>query len=192
MSTTRRYRCWLRAMARPRPAGCGSTHATSGPLPAHGRRRHYDTFYSPDRKGEHPKDHLKDFRGIIHADGYSGFNQLFAGNRIIEAACWAHVRRKFFDVHAATASPIAKALKRIGDLYAGSRKSCRDHRLAARPPATRTSAAVQADRGGAGRLGRSGTATAVPQIRTRQGLPLHAVALEGAVAMLRRRPPRPR
>jgi transposase len=33
---------------------------------------------------------LKDFRGIIHADGYSGFNQLFAGNRIIEAACWAH------------------------------------------------------------------------------------------------------
>src|SRR3954451_3534745 len=71
-------------------------------------------FYSPDRKGEHPRAHLKDFRGVIHADGYAGFNELFAGNRIAEAACWAHVRRKFFDVHAATGSPIAKeALDRI-------------------------------------------------------------------------------
>ena len=75
-------------------------------------------FYSPDRKGEHPRAHLKDFRGVIHADGYAGFNELFAGNRIAEAACWAHVRRKFFDVHAATGSPIAKeALDRIGQLY---------------------------------------------------------------------------
>ena len=47
-------------------------------------------FYSPDRKGEHPRDHLKEFRGVIHADGYAGFNELFAGNRIAEAACWAH------------------------------------------------------------------------------------------------------
>jgi transposase len=70
-------------------------------------------------KGEHPQAHLKDFRGVIHADGYAGFNELFAGGRIIEAGCWAHVRRKFFDVHAATGSPIAKeALDRIGLLYA--------------------------------------------------------------------------
>jgi transposase len=75
-------------------------------------------FYSPDRKGEHPKAHLQDFRGVIHADGYSGFNGLFAGNRVSEAACWAHVRRKFFDVHAANGSLIAKqALDRIGELY---------------------------------------------------------------------------
>jgi transposase len=75
-------------------------------------------FYSPDRKGEHPKAHLQDFRGVIHADGYSGFNGLFAGNQITEAACWAHVCRKFFDVHAANGSAIAKqALDRIGDLY---------------------------------------------------------------------------
>jgi hypothetical protein len=74
--------------------------------------------YSPDRKGTHPQAHLKDFRGVIHADGYAGFNGLFAGNRITEAACWAHVRRKFFDVHAATGSAIAKeALDRIGELY---------------------------------------------------------------------------
>jgi transposase len=74
-------------------------------------------FYPPDRKGEHPRVHLKDFRGVIHADGYAGFNELFAGNRIAEAACWVHVRRKFFDVHAATSSPIAKeALDPIGQL----------------------------------------------------------------------------
>jgi transposase len=75
--------------------------------------------YSPDRKGEHPQAHLRDFRGVIHADGYAGFNELFAGGRIVEAGCWAHVRRKFFDVHTATGSPIAKeALDRIGQLYA--------------------------------------------------------------------------
>jgi transposase len=75
-------------------------------------------FYSPDRKGEHPRTHLNEFRGVIHADGYAGFNELFAGNRIVEAACWAHVRRKFFDVHAANGSPIAKeALDHIGKLY---------------------------------------------------------------------------
>jgi transposase len=74
--------------------------------------------YSPDRKGEHPRARLKDFRGVIHADGYAGFNELFAGGAIVEAGCWAHVRRKFFDVHAAIGSPIAKeALDRIGQLY---------------------------------------------------------------------------
>jgi transposase len=76
-------------------------------------------FYSPDRKGEHPRTHLKGFRGVIHPDGYAGFNELFVGGRMVEAGCWAHVRRKFFDVHAATGSPIAKeALDRIAQLYA--------------------------------------------------------------------------
>jgi len=76
-------------------------------------------FYSPDRKGEHPRAHLEPFTGVLHADGYAGFNGLFETGRISEAGCWAHVRRKFFDVHAAIASPIAKeALDRIGQLYA--------------------------------------------------------------------------
>ena len=75
-------------------------------------------FYSPTARANTRRRHLRDFRGVIHADGYAGFNELFAGNRITEAACWAHVRRKFFNVHAATGSPIAKeALDRIGDLY---------------------------------------------------------------------------
>ena len=76
-------------------------------------------FYSLDRKGEHPRAHLEPFTGVLHADGYAGFNGLFETGRITEAACWAHVRRKFFDVHAARASPIAKeVLDRIGQLYA--------------------------------------------------------------------------
>ena len=74
-------------------------------------------FYSPDRKGEHPQLHLKSFKGILHADGYAGFNAVFDGGQVTEAACWAHVRRKFFDEHE-TGSPLAKeALDRIGALY---------------------------------------------------------------------------
>jgi len=75
-------------------------------------------FYSADRKGERPQEHLKTFKGVLHADGYAGFNALFESGKIAEAACWAHVRRKFYDVHAADGSPLAKeALDRIGMLY---------------------------------------------------------------------------
>ena len=56
--------------------------------------------YSPDRKGEHPERHLRQFRGTLQADAYAGFNQLYENGRIQEAACWAHVRRKFFDLQA--------------------------------------------------------------------------------------------
>lgn len=75
--------------------------------------------YSPDRKGEHPRLHLKNFLGTLQADGYAGFHHLYEGGRIKEAACWAHVRRKFFDIHQANGSPIAReAIERIGVLYA--------------------------------------------------------------------------
>ena len=73
--------------------------------------------YSPDRKGERPKAHLTRFTGVLQADAYAGFERLY-GERIQEAACWAHVRRKFYDIHVAHASPIAaEALDRIGRLY---------------------------------------------------------------------------
>lgn len=75
-------------------------------------------FYSPDRKGEHPKAHLKNFAGVLHADGYAGFNPVFETGSVTEAACWAHVRRKFFDEHATSPSPLTtEALDRIGALY---------------------------------------------------------------------------
>lgn len=74
--------------------------------------------YSPDRKGEHPAGHLKNYRGILQADGYAGFNPLYETGGITEAACWAHVRRKFHDLYQAHRSPVAKeALDRIAVLY---------------------------------------------------------------------------
>jgi transposase len=74
--------------------------------------------YSPDRKGEHPEQHLQKFHGILQADAYAGFNQLYESGRIQEVACWAHVRRKFYDLEQAHASPIAtEAMERIGQLY---------------------------------------------------------------------------
>lgn len=74
--------------------------------------------YTPDRKGERPREHLRDFRGSLQADGYAGFDQLY-GERIQEVACWAHARRKFYDIHVDQGSPIAEeALARIGKLYA--------------------------------------------------------------------------
>lgn len=75
--------------------------------------------YSPNRRGEHPQTHLKFFKGVLQADAYGGFDALYADGTIQEAACWAHVRRKFFDLHKAHNSPVAaEALKRIGALYA--------------------------------------------------------------------------
>jgi transposase len=74
--------------------------------------------YSPDRKGEHPAQHLKTFRGRLQADAYAGFNQLYEDGRIEPAACWAHVRRHFYDLEQAHSSPVAReALQRIGALY---------------------------------------------------------------------------
>ncbi len=79
--------------------------------------------YTPDRKGEHCRAHLASLRGHLHADGYSGFQELYESAQgmppsVVEVACWAHVRRNFFDVHKANGSPIAKeALDRIGALF---------------------------------------------------------------------------
>jgi hypothetical protein len=75
--------------------------------------------YSPDRKGERPREHLGAYAGILQADGYAGYSALYADGTILEAACWAHARRKFFDVQKNTPSPIAlEALRRIAQLYA--------------------------------------------------------------------------
>jgi hypothetical protein len=63
--------------------------------------------YSPDRKGEHPARHLREFSGTLQADAYAGFNQLYKDSRIHEAACWAHARRKFYDLQQAHASVVA-------------------------------------------------------------------------------------
>jgi transposase len=74
--------------------------------------------YSPDRKGEHPRQHLKNFKGALQADAYAGFHHLYGDGSIYEVACWAHARRKFHDIHVVHASPITtEAIHRIGALY---------------------------------------------------------------------------
>ena len=74
--------------------------------------------YSSDRKGEHPRQHLERFRGILQADGYQGYARLY-GRGVTEAACMAHARRKFVDVYKSDKSPLAnEALQRIAALYA--------------------------------------------------------------------------
>jgi transposase len=74
--------------------------------------------YSATREGAHPRLHLKEFKGTLQADAFSGFDGLYVDGKVHEAACWAHARRKFYELYAAHKSPPAEeALKRIKVLY---------------------------------------------------------------------------
>jgi hypothetical protein len=103
--------------AKRRPGGCGPMCAMTDRPPAWIRRR----SGSPTRRtarGATPSP-SRPFKGVLQADAYAGFDALFEGGTIVEAACWAHVRRKFYDIHRASASPLAaEALTRIQALYA--------------------------------------------------------------------------
>jgi transposase len=84
-------------------------------------------FYSRDRAGEHAERHLTSYAGLMQADAYAGFNRLYEAGRkpgpIVEAACWAHARRKFFDLARLQKAPIAiEAAKRIDALFAIERE----------------------------------------------------------------------
>src|SRR3954451_24269134 len=78
-------------------------------------------LYAEDRKGEHPIAHLAEFTGVLQVDGYAGFKGLLADRppgEVRLAFCWAHCRRRFYEIHQATGSPLAgEALRRIGELY---------------------------------------------------------------------------
>ena len=90
-------------------------------------------YASRDRKHEHPVQHLQAFTGILQADAYSGYNELYHRSRsqgaITAALCWAHARRQFFELadiavnarrgrQAAAISPVAlAAVKRIDALF---------------------------------------------------------------------------
>ena len=80
-------------------------------------------FYSRDRGGEHPEQHLAGFAGLMQADAYAGFNRLYEADRkggpIVEAACWAHARRKFFDLARINKAPM---VTRIDALFAIERE----------------------------------------------------------------------
>src|SRR4029077_3860339 len=121
--TTPRSRSWPRA--RRGPAGSGTMRDDgpfAGPDPPAAM-----FFYSPDRGGEHPEQHLAGYAGLMQADAYAGFSKLYDANRkagpIIEAACWAHGRRKFFDLARLNKAPIAaEAAKRFDVLFAIERE----------------------------------------------------------------------
>jgi transposase len=75
------------------------------------------------RHGEHPRRILADWSGVMQADAFAGFNELYAEGRrpgpIFEAACWAHGRRDFFDLARLAKAPIAKeVVRRIDELFA--------------------------------------------------------------------------
>lgn len=107
-------------------------------------------YYSRDRRGEHPQRHLANWSGILQADAYGGYAELYAAGRqpglVLEAACWSHARRKFFelaDIETATrkkargekAGPIyplaLEAVLRIDALFAVERA------INGKPPADR-------------------------------------------------------
>lgn len=80
-------------------------------------------FYSPDRSAKHPEGFLATYAGIMQADAYSGFGRLYDNGRtpgpIVEAACWAHSRRKFYEIADLSKAPIAlEAVKRIDGVFA--------------------------------------------------------------------------
>jgi transposase len=94
-------------------------------------------YYSADRGGEHPERHLESYSGLMQADAYSGYNGLYTEGRqpgeIVEAACWAHGRRKFFEIAELKnvrrdggeriGSPVAiEAVRRIDELFAIERE----------------------------------------------------------------------
>ena len=83
--------------------------------------------YSPTRHGEHPRKILAAWSGVMQADAFSGYNALYEKGRkpapVVEAACWAHGRRDFFDFAKLTKAPIAaEIVRRIDELFAIERE----------------------------------------------------------------------
>lgn len=75
--------------------------------------------FTTDRQGAHPQRQLASFTGFLQADGYAGYDKLYQTNRVTEVACWAHFRRKVFDIHATKPTALTTdMLTRIGALYA--------------------------------------------------------------------------
>jgi transposase len=105
-------------------------------------RRLQCTCLRQTARPKRPVSHLADFEGVLHVDGYAGFEQLAEKKDVVLAACWSHSRRKFYEVVEATGSPVAaEALRRIAELYAVEaevRGQSPAHRLAARHNRSRT------------------------------------------------------
>jgi hypothetical protein len=72
--------------------------------------------YTASRSRDGPEKFLKGYKGYLQADAYTGYNRMFAGQQVIEVACWAHARRYFFDARDTDARAM-QMLEMIGELY---------------------------------------------------------------------------
>jgi transposase len=79
--------------------------------------------YTPSRKRDGPQQWLADFAGYLQADAYGGYDGIYAGGRVLEVACWAHARRKFYDAQDSDGRRAAQMLAMIGELYAIEREA---------------------------------------------------------------------
>ena len=190
MVTTRPCRCWPRE----RPiTGRVWTYVRddrpfAGPAPPAAM-----FYYSRDRGGEHPQRHLAGYAGILQADAYGGYNELYTADRqpgpITEATCWSHARRQVLRPGRhrcecpaqgarqtpAVISPLAlEAVRRIDGMFAIEREI---NGSAADRAAGRAPGRSRAARRRAGSLDARGRVSAVAPCRSRQGDGLHAQAL---------------
>src|SRR3982750_806659 len=147
-------------------------------------------LYAEDRRGERPAAHLAGVRGTLQVGGYGGFKSLLENRPAGEirlAFFWAHCRRRFYEIHQATGSPLAEeALRRIGGLYkvgteirGRSAEGRGGGRGAVRGPA----GAQQAGRGRPARLAHGPAGAGLGQVRAGGGDPLRPASLAGAGAV---------
>ena len=150
--------------------------------------------FSPDRRGERPRDHLARFRGVIQADAFSGYHALTrpasVSDRVgrgppplIHAACWAHARRKFYDVF--EFNQIADRRRGAQTDWRALQNRSRDHRPVGRNP---VGGATRPCRGDPRRLARLADRTAPPVVskeRARQSDPVRTKPLGGTEPLCR-------
>ena len=156
-------------------------------------------YASRDRKGEHPARHLSGFGGILQADAYGGYNGLYGPDRaagaVTPAFCWAHARRKFFELadiaararrgKAAVISPMAlEAVRRIGRRVRGR---ARHQRASGRRASRGPQAAERLDRRRTRGLAAGSAIPALAVFTCRRADRLHAEALAGLLPLPRRR-----
>jgi len=131
---THPFRCWPQGWAKPKRGGYGLTCATIVPQETAHQLRCGSRIHRI-AKANIPKLTQGTFTGILQADAYAGFDQIYEAGGIQEAACWAHVRRKFYDLDVAHKSPVAaEALERIAGLSAVEKE------IRGRPPDERRAA----------------------------------------------------
>jgi len=74
--------------------------------------------YTPNRSRAGPADWLRDYKGFLQADAYGGYDGIYHTGKVVEVACWAHARRKFFDAKETDGCRAAEMLKLVQALYA--------------------------------------------------------------------------